>query len=361
MAIKLNFDQVIFRVTTTYFVYQILSAIFLQSFVIFMIILTGFNVTIVFVTLLSSFGFIASLPYQFLKIKEEAKVLQFEGSEGAMLLTDVYTAFDLQELIGSKKIKYPNITKFVSDFFVTNEFKTDTFPYQVDKRRDMWVETGILKNTPVTLNFDTTVASITQPQSYGDWKIGDNIAVNIKFNSAFITMAELKARKDENPLIQEFYQYSTDLLTAWGYSIDSDSNDYFELFKNKMPGFYNQLLFIDRTESNFSNLDLLYPEEGIKPIDDNFFNTWVASRFNPALSSPGITFTGVEPLLEKEIADGGFVSLVALFARMFESFLYRHTSNYISATNNPIITSGATWESYISGETCLPQVFISTY
>ncbi|WP_342259106.1 hypothetical protein [Spiroplasma endosymbiont of Dioctria linearis] len=383
-------SPVVFKISTVYTIYLFLIVILLSNFILFLLSLLSPQATIIIITLIMAFSFIASLPYQFLKTSEKTKNFSFSGSEGNVILRadSVYNSFDLVSNVEKSRIAYPNLSKYILDYFLENKYRISTIGSQenIKSRKDIWNDLGIIDDKPLTIRFDAKISSVPFDSEISDWKYGDEIRLETYLKYKFISVEELENKinneqenkVDENGynklnILKELYEFNQNITsyfpnfqqnfyylfddfieinscdnigTCWE-SVDeqgnrkAEKNGYIELLNGTNPnldkrGFKTSYLK-DIYQNNFINLNGLkiQQEDGIRIVTtDMDSNPDKTNRIFSSLYNP-----------------------LMITVRILEDYFINYTSNYVIATNYTVDENSKEWSEYIKSRTLYNTFF----
>ncbi|AHI52987.1 ABC transporter permease [Spiroplasma culicicola] len=339
---ELKIDLTFLRVTLVYLIYSMLILFFLESFIIFLLFTFSTQITTIIMTLIMSFGFISSLPYQFLTTSEQSKQLTFISPQQVSTVQkveDIYDAIDLQKYVKSKKIAYPNLSYYINNSFLNekNMFRSDEFSSSTNilKRIDIWKNLGIINNSPVELNFKARIASVRLDSDLKTWSINDVVEVKANLENTFISNDQLEIlinEKNENfEILLELQQFTNEIMT------------YFNSFQRQFYNLFDDFIFLE--EGNVENYIKNETKNEVKTLETEYLKDIYQNSF---VTLNGLTLRNSEimPIVEKQMDQGGFFNPLMLSIRILENYFIKYTSNYILSSTYRIETNSADWIAY---------------
>ncbi|WP_339033430.1 hypothetical protein [Spiroplasma endosymbiont of Cantharis rufa] len=384
----LNFNNiVVIRIASVYTFYLFLIVILLSNFILFLFAISSPQLTIIIVTLLMSFSFISSLPYQFLKTSEKSKNLSFSGEDGNVTLRvdNLYESFDLVSRINKSEIAYPNLSKYILDCFLENKFRTSTFSNEegIEIRKKIWKDLGIIDDNPVVIKFKGKISSVPFNSDISDWEFGDEIEVETFLKYKFISLRELnnlinktdQKFIDENGhnkylILKEIYEFHNfiydhfysfqerfyylfddyiqlescenfneskcwNLINEQG-KLERQKNGYIELVKKSSSN-----LNTKETESNKRAFKLSY----LTNIYQNYFTNLAGLRLQTE-DAKNIVTTDMDSSYIQDAYSALFNPLM-ITTRILEDYFISYISNYVVASTYTINGDSDEWKDYI--------------
>ncbi|WP_342275119.1 hypothetical protein [Spiroplasma endosymbiont of Cantharis lateralis] len=376
-----NFGNlVVFKISTVYTIYLFLIVILLSNFILFLLALFSPQATIIIITLIMAFSFIASLPYQFLKTSEKTKNFSFFGSEGNVILRadSVYNSFDLVSNVEKSKIAYPNLSKYILDYFLENKYRISTFSTQenVKSRKDIWNELGIIDDQPLTIRFDAKISSVPFDSEISDWKYGDEIILETYLKYKFISIEKLENKinnEQENKVDENRYNKLNILKEL--YAFNQNITSYFPDFQQNFYYLFDDFIEIDSCD-NVGTCWESVDDQGNRKVEKNGYIE-LLNGTNPNLDKRGFKRSYLKDIYQNNFInlsglkiqqDDGvrvvttdmdsnadktnrvFSSLynpLMITVRILEDYFINYTSNYVIATNYKINKNSNDWNEYV--------------
>ncbi len=382
----LNFNNiVVIRIASVYTLYLFLIVILLSNFILFLFAISSPQVTIIIVTLLMSFSFISSLPYQFLKTSEKSKNLSFSGEGGNVTLRvdNLYESFDLVSRINKSQIAFPNLSKYILDCFLEHKFRTSTFSNEdgIKIRKSIWKDLGILVDEPVVIKFTGKISSVPFNSDISDWEFGDEIIIETFLKYKFISLKELSNLiKTTDPKHIDERGHNKYLIFKEIYEFHNFIYDYFYNFQEKFYYLFDDYIQLESCEDfNESKCWNSTNEQGqlekqkngyIELVKKSSSNTKLVKSNKRAFKLSYLTniyqnyFTNSVGLsLQTEYAknivttdmdstyiQGAYSALfnpLMITTRILEDYFISYISNYVVATNYTINGNSEEWKDYI--------------
>ncbi|QHX36796.1 hypothetical protein [Spiroplasma sp. BIUS-1] len=353
---SMNFDHVILRITTVYLVYSFLITILLTNFIVFLIFMVNTQITTIVMTLIVSFGFISSLPYQFLTSSENIKNLTFTSSQNTSSLqrvSDIYDAFNFQKYVKLGKFAYPNLSKFINNEFIKkeNQFRTSSFNSEenINKRIEIWKKLGIINELNIEIFIeDVELSSVRIDSELRSWQTGDKIELHAILKNTFISMQQLDNLIKNNPnnpnlnVLIELNDFSNYLMK------------YFNEFQSKFYNLFDDFIFFGSCEIEYS-CNSSFPNGYIKNktrqeifslqkeyLIDIYQNSFVV------LNGLTLSYSQINKIISTDMSKGGFFNPLMITIRVLENYFIKYTSNYILATTYKVETNSQNWKEYKS-------------
>ncbi|WP_339034936.1 hypothetical protein [Spiroplasma endosymbiont of Cantharis rufa] len=387
-----NFNNpVIFKLSMVYTLYLFLIIILLSNFVLFLLSILSPQASIIIVTLIMSFSFISSLPYQFLKTSEKSKNISFFGDSGTVILrTDnIYNSFDLISNINKSQIAYPNLSKYIADHFLKNKYRISTISEteNVENRKNFWKELGIIDDEPLKIRFNAKISSVPFDSAISDLKFDDEIRLETYLKYKFISINELENKiknRDSNfndekgynkfkilsellefnnyinfytiGFQQKFYYLFDDYIqlescenidsnACWKSTdeqgvITEEKKGYIELIKKAQS--INNLEY--ESTSNKRSFNISY----LKDIYQNHFMNLNGLRIQESDGERVIESDMDENYNSNEKIYSSIYNPLMLTTRILEDYFINYTSNYVIATSYKLDETSQDWNNYVS-------------
>ncbi|WP_342259122.1 hypothetical protein [Spiroplasma endosymbiont of Dioctria linearis] len=392
-----NFGNgVVFKISTIYTLYLFLIIILLSNFILFLLSVLSPQATIIIVTLIMSFSFISSLPYQFLKTSEKSKNLTFSVEAGNVLLKldSIYDAFDLVSYVNKSQIAYPNLSKYITDNFLKQQYRISTISTEenINNRKNLWNDLGIISDKPVKIRFDAKISSVPFDSEISDWKFDDEIRLETYLKYKFISTKQLEdiiEKSDPNLIDEKGYNKFKILseLLEFNNFINSYTNSFQEKFYYLFDD-YIQLEACDK--SNIGECWSSIDEQGNTKNEKNGYIELIKSIDRRNETKP--TKRGFKMSYLKEIYQNHFMNVNGLkiqhsygeniiesdmdqnynstqnfyssiynplmfTTRILEDYFINYSSNYVIATNYKINESSKEWTDYLSSRKVYNTLF----
>ncbi|AVN60462.1 ABC transporter permease [Mesoplasma entomophilum] len=347
-----HYDVFILRMTSMYVIYCLLATFFLINFITFLIFIFTLQTTTIICTLLLALSFIANIPMSFIKANEKSYYVQFTNGD-IFQLNDIYDAYSLYDHVNEGNIKYPHLSKYVYNYFLSKEMVADEFhnSSNINYRMQMWKDLGLINSNPIVIT-ETNLNLFTKPlrdTSVPDtWKINDQFNIQITLKDTFITNEQL----DE--LINKTVDQNTKNILVEFRSFTNEINKYFsnELQFEKYDLFYDFLFLDSGIEKSY--LEKLNPTE--EEIEDNkvtyaLKKQDVVSLYEYSIAgirNDGFRFTNANDLVKKQLNFNLMYS-----ARVIEEYFIKYSSNYIIMSSNAVSKTSGDWNTYIKGRSMM--------
>ncbi|AVN59764.1 ABC transporter permease, partial [Mesoplasma florum] len=260
-----HYDVFILRMTSMYVIYCLLATFFLINFISFLIFIFTLQTTTIICTLLLALSFIANIPMSFVKANEKSYYVQFTSGD-IFQLNDIYDAYSLYDHVNDGNIKYPHLSKYVYNYFLSKEMVTDQFhnTTNINYRMQMWKDLGLINPNPVVItetNLDLFSKPLRDTSVPNTWAIYDKFNIQITLKDTFITNDQL----DE--LINKTVDKNTKNILVEFRNFTNEINKYFnnDLQFEKYDLFYDFLFLDSGIEKSY--LEKLNPSE--EEIEEN--------------------------------------------------------------------------------------------
>ncbi|AVN60466.1 ABC transporter permease [Mesoplasma entomophilum] len=348
----LDYDEFILRMTSIYVIYCLLATFFLINFITFLIFIFTLQTTTIICTLLLALSFIANIPMSFIKANEKSYYVQFTNGD-IFQLNDIYDAYSLYDHVNDGNIKYPHLSKYIYNYFLSKEMVVDQFhnSANINYRTQMWKDLGLINSNPVVITetnlnlFTKPLRDISVPNS---WKNSDEFNIQITLKDTFITNEQL------NKLIKKTVDQNTKNILVEFRSFTNEINKYFnnELQFEKYDLFYDFLFLDSGIEKSY--LEKLNPTD--REVEENkvkyaLKKQDVVSFYEYSIAgirNDGFRFTNANDLVKKQLNFNLMYS-----ARVIEEYFIKYSSNYIIMTSNAVSKTSADWNTYIKGRSMM--------
>ncbi|WP_342275110.1 hypothetical protein [Spiroplasma endosymbiont of Cantharis lateralis] len=386
---------VIFKAATVYTLYLFLIIILLSNFILFLLAVLSPQATIVIVTLIMSFSFISSLPYQFLKTSEKTQNLTFSGQSGNVLLKvdSIYNSFDLVSYVNKSEIAYPNLSKYIVDHFLEQKYRISTIntDENIDNRKRLWNDLGIIDDEPLKIRFDAKISSVPFDSEISDWKYDDKIRVETYLKYKFISIKELETLiENTNP---STYGYNKFNILSELLEFNNFINSYINNFQEKFYYLFDDYIQLESCDTNnigtcwestdeqgnvvtqkngyielINSANNTYEGE-ILPAKRGFKRSYLRDIYqNHFMNLNGLRIqrSDGERIIEGDMDENynsseNFYSSIynplMFTTRILEDYFINYTSNYVIATTYQLDQSTEDWKKYLSTRTVYNTFF----
>ncbi len=397
IIIMTNFGNgVVFKISTVYTLYLFLIIILLSNFILFLLSVLSPQATIIIVTLIMSFSFISSLPYQFLKTSEKSKNISFSGEAGNVLLRvdNIYDAFDLVSYVNKSQIAYPNLSKYIIDNFLQQQYRISTISTEtnINNRKKLWTDLGIIEDKPVKIRFDAKISSVPFDSEIADWKFDDEIRLETYLKYKFISTKQLKGKIEKaDPNLIDENGYNKFKILSELLDFNNFINTYTNSFQEKFYYLFDDYIQLETCNTN--NIGQCWnstDEQGNVKSEKNGYIELIKSANTRDEAKP--KKRGFKMSYLKEIYQNHFMSLNGLkiqqsygekiieqdmddnynstqnfyssmynplmfTTRILEDYFINYSSNYVIATNYKVNESSKEWTDYISSRKVYNTLF----
>ncbi|WP_339033435.1 hypothetical protein [Spiroplasma endosymbiont of Cantharis rufa] len=359
---NMRFDIVMLRVTLTYLIFSLIIVVLLINFILFLYFIFNIQFATILITLIMAFGFIASLPYQFLSTSEKSKSLVFESDSNEkviLMVEDIYDAYEFQSNVNKKRILYPNLSNFINEKFLNEKMRISNFSElnNVDKRIDIWKEINIIKNDPLKIEYEGKITRTKIDSEIADWKFGTKVKFETYLKYNFLSMDELS----------QLINNSTDETKKILIELEEFTNyimSHFMEFQKYFYSLFDDFIILEECE-NISNENFCWNNQNgqkekhgyIEKINDQGQNDKRSFKVeylldlykNYYVNLNGFTLNRDEAmsLVESDMSQGGLFNPLMLSVRILENYFIKYTSNFVIATNYSIKETSTQWRSYI--------------
>ncbi|WP_342259160.1 hypothetical protein [Spiroplasma endosymbiont of Dioctria linearis] len=392
-----NFGNgVVFKISTVYTLYLFLIIILLSNFILFLLAVLSPQATVIIVTLIMSFSFISALPYQFLKTSEKSKNINFSGETGNVILRvdSIYDAFDLVSYVNKSQIAYPNLSKYIIDNFLNQQYRISTISTEenINNRKNLWNDLGIISDKPVKIRFDAKISSVPFDSEISDWKFDDQIRLETYLKYKFISTKQLKDIIDKSdPNLIDENGYNKFKILSELLEFNDFINSYTNSFQEKFYYLFDDYIQLETCDKNnigecWNSID----EQGNTKIEKNGYIELIKSMDGRNETKP--TKRGFKMSYLKEIYQNHFMNLNGLkiqhsygeniietdmddnynseqnlynsiynplmfTTRILEDYFINYSSNYVIATNYKINESSKEWIDYLNSRKVYNTLF----
>ncbi|WP_338971648.1 hypothetical protein [Spiroplasma endosymbiont of Panorpa germanica] len=188
MPAHLKINLVFIRFWLTLFIYSIIAAFCLVAFCTFVNLIFSQAFTLILFTFLLAATFICSLPYQFYRQSLEGISISFSDTTGEWGYTpdtsfkakEVENRLNFQKYVGTGRIKYPNLSSWINDYFVSGRYiqmdwergnadcvvdieKPGKNNCALNERQALWRDLGLLKTTEDTADLNNVLLQSVPP------------------------------------------------------------------------------------------------------------------------------------------------------------------------------------------------------
>ncbi|ATI73416.1 ABC transporter permease [Mesoplasma florum] len=347
-----QYDIFILRMTSIYVMYCLLATFFLINFITFLIFVFTLQTTTIICTLLLALSFIANIPMSFIKANEKSYYVQF--TDGSIFqLNDIYDAYSLYDHVNEGNIKYPHLSKYVYNYFLSKEMKSDDFSktYNVNYRIDMWKDLGLINSNPIVIT-ETNLNLFSKPLRDSSvpntWQRNDKFNIQVTLNNTFITnqqLDELITKTVDNEIkniLTEFKDFSNTINKHFNDNIQFEKYDLFYDFLFLSSGLESSYLEkIDASDEEIEENKVLY---ALKKQDvQSFYEYAILGRDND-----GFRFTNANNLVKNQLNFN-----LMYTARIIEEYFIKYSSNYIVMSSNAVSKTSGDWNSYTKGRSMM--------
>ncbi len=359
---NMRFDLVMLRVTLTYLIFSLVIVILLINFILFLYFIFNIQFATILITLIMAFGFIASLPYQFLYTSEKSKSLVFESDSNEkviLMVEDIYEAYEFQSNVNKGRILYPNLSNFINQYFLKEKMRISNFSESnnIDKRIDIWRDLNIIKDKPLKVEYEGKITRTKIDSEISDWKFGSKIKFETYLKYNFLSLEELSQLIDDSD--DETKKILIELEEFTNYIMDH----YLE-FQKSFYTLFDDFIILEDCE-NMENENFCWNNSNgqkekhgyIEKIDDqgrkdkrSFKLEYLLDLYkNYYANLNGFTLNRDEAseFIESDMSQGGLFNPLMLSVRILENYFIKYTSNFVIATNYSIRDTSSQWKNYI--------------
>ncbi|WP_339031099.1 hypothetical protein [Spiroplasma endosymbiont of Cantharis nigra] len=387
-----NFNNpVVLKISMVYTLYLFLIIILLSNFVLFLLSVLSQQASIIIVTLIMSFSFISSLPYQFLKTSEKSKNISFSGDAGTVILrTDnIYNSFDLISNVNKSQIAYPNLSKYIVDNFLENQYRISTISEtkNIENRKNFWKELGIIDDEPLKIRFDAKISSVPFDSALSDLKFDDEIRLETYLKYKFISISELENKiKNSDPNFNDENGYNKFKILKELLEFNNYINSYTTHFQQKFYYLFDDYIQLDScdnvdpsacwqsvdeqgaiTEEKKGYIELIRKGQTsnnlkddasldkrsfnisyLKDIYQNHFMNLNGLRIQDEDGQRVVEADMDENYNSNEKIFSSIYNPLMITTRILEDYFINYTSNYVVATSYKLNESSQEWNDYVS-------------
>ncbi|WP_233417367.1 ABC transporter permease [Williamsoniiplasma somnilux] len=343
-----KYDIFILRMTSMYVLYCLLATFFLINFITFLIFMFTLQTTTIICTLLLALSFIANIPMSFIKANEKSYNIQFENGQ-IFKLNDIYDAYTLNNNISKGNLKYPDLSKYVYDYFITNKMTQDDFSSSknINLRTKMWSDLGLINTAPVVFTetnlklFSKPLRDKTVPES---WQKGDEFNIQLTLNNTFISESALDTliAKTTNQkilkILKDFRNFSNDIKIYFKNNLQYEKYDLFYDFLFLDSGI--DISYLEKLNPSAQEIEQQWIKYALKKQDVKSFYEYAILGQN----SDGFRFSNANNLVKDQLNFN-----LMYTARIIEQYFIKYSSNYIIMSSTPVAKSSADWNSYTKG------------
>ncbi|ASZ09061.1 ABC transporter permease [Mesoplasma chauliocola] len=343
-----KYDMFILRMTSIYVLYCLIATFFLINFITFLIFMFTLQTTTIICTLLLALSFIANIPMSFIKANEKSYNVQFTNGD-IFQLNDIYDAYSLYDHVNEGNIKYPNLSKYVYNYFLSNEMILDEFhnSRNIGLRMQMWKDLGLINASPAVIT-ETNLNLFSKPLRDASvpntWQKNDKFNIQITLENTFITNEELddlisKTLDNEiKKILIDFRDFSNSINNHFKNNIQFEKYDLFYDFLFLDTGITDSYLEkINPSEEEMQENKVFY---ALKKQDVISFYEYEISAQN----NDGFKFTNASNLVKKQLNFN-----LMYTARIIEEYFIKYSSNYIIMSSNAVSKTSGDWNNYEKG------------
>ncbi|AUB31783.1 hypothetical protein [Spiroplasma floricola] len=343
-------DKVIINMTLVHMIYLFFISYALINFFSLLSICFKNQITTIIITLILSLSFIASLPYQFIISSEKNRNLYFTSTLGNTYvekIDEIYKAFDFQQRVTNKKIKYKHLSNYLNNFFISNKFSKESTQWTsqttLNSRFNFWDSLGVINTSKWTIKGNNLTVS-KLPTNWGDTcqpseqkkciQLGDSVNLSIFQNSRFISMDNMKtlisAQTDSEKklILTDLYDFTNSLLNYYSNS-KSFQKQYYKL--------YGDLLNFETGEISLVSDPSVKADFSKAYLIDSY-----KLHFVDGINSVGfIRDSNANELYNDILYDPLYIAI-----RVLEEYFINYTSSYVNLTNYTLDTSRSEWWEY---------------
>ncbi|WP_342258970.1 ABC transporter permease [Spiroplasma endosymbiont of Dioctria linearis] len=344
LLINLNFNKLVFKVTLVHFIYSIFISICLINFFVLLAMILKSSITTILITLMLSATFISNLPYQFLESNEKISNIAFNSSVGTPYVAktqDVYKAFDLQQSINKGHIKYPNLSKYINDYYVNEKLRKDQFSSNanINLRYNLWNSLGLIKNEPkkVTAN-NLKVKAVPRQGVNSEIAVGTAVDLNLTFSYTFISSEELKKLIDQEidstkiKILKELLEFSESITEFYTSAYE---------FQNETKDFYGDMIKLDE--------GTIKAKDGV--IETNYLESNLINSYKLSFTDgiEGIQFEKSDS--SRQLFENLLYEPLYLSIRVLENYFINYTSDYVIYKSYEVNKDSDEWKKYMKSRT----------
>ncbi|AKU79662.1 hypothetical protein [Spiroplasma turonicum] len=333
-------SELVLRKSLTFFWYSFISCIFLANFILFLLLLSTPQMTMIFSTLILSFSFIANLPLKFIKTKEESSssILTFNNSQEKTWIytvSDIYEVLNLEKHINDGEIKYKYLSKALNDFLINNDMVKETFSNKtnVDIRiNSFWKFYNLIKSNDESVKIrDTDFISTfykqdgTTPKELDSWN-NKKVSIELWLKNVFI---------DENSFYNIYLNEEDIDKKNVMEDIINFINDIKKTYMNLQTSFvllFDDFVFVDVNKSKLKQVE--NPETRVDFTDEYLKSVY--KRFFKYSSGPGSLILSDTKDIESLVTEYLNFPLM-IVSRILENYFINYITKFHNITNNYLI------------------------
>ncbi|PPE06106.1 hypothetical protein [Williamsoniiplasma lucivorax] len=358
-------------------VFQIVSIAFLIAFFSFITLLLKQQIISIILSFILLSIFLSSLPQQLFNSKMESTIITLKkegGNDVRYKASDIYHAFTFNEHVKDGHIKFPHLSKYINDFYVTNKFIKNEFENSdvIEPRFKMWNDLGIinLEAQPMLGNDGSNIIplkilTVNDRSGAVGFERDDVVNVKLTFKNTFKSIAEIKEvyqnAPDETKLILgdfiDFYEYYQNYINSlYGQSLGQEAliQKFWQMNYREFGRYLS--LQIEENSEIIKSVPTKENQPVVKKIDKQFFENYFFKNFyvdNEVKNRDLLFYADIESepqyaknyqdlihALEKQMN-------IELFARILEENFINQTSDYVVITNASIVKD-ENYNNYIS-------------
>ncbi|WP_041618824.1 hypothetical protein [Spiroplasma taiwanense] len=280
----------------------------------------------------------------FQQANEKKLTINFKknGSEIQIRLPELYDSFYLQKYVNEEKMKYKNISKWINDIFIENQYYLNDFSsdnsFIHNERIDAVLkELGAINTSSKVIkanNLEIRTLTSINSNIPVKWSKGDKVDVELTLNNTFISIEQLE-QKILNELNEVKKQILQDLYDFALYI----RKEFFDFQKEKTDLFDKYIFLInENNESKMINTSKDYSEITFKK---EYLKSIYNYRLDGSYNGDYFTFTdnSVTNLVRNDL---NFELMIV--ALILEQYFIKYTSNYLNAINNSVSISSGDFE-----------------
>lgn len=374
ITILFNFDnRYLLRFDTVNLIYKFLTTIVMVTFLFFATLVFKPQIVSIILSFVLVSLFVSSLPQQFFDNKMQSVQITLNPKNGKQVqyqAQEINDAFIFNENITKRQIKYPDLSQYINDYYVNQDYTIENFKEigSINSRFELWNNLNIINEKPTDLNvdgnrnFELEIRSIEGGSGLKDFEIGDIVNVNLNFKNYFKTLDEIKrvealeANQSKQRVLKDLIQYIEDYTQTFAKSQKGVVQE--NLLKQKMWedkyadfGEYRLLQLINQT----SIISKLNAPDKRHEIDERIFKTFLFDNYylkennkNYILlfSSPQDRDNKYAKNYEKLIIAINNLMHTELFIRTLEENFIHQVSNYNIIRQSQVVVD----ENYIDYE-----------
>ncbi|AXK51403.1 ABC transporter permease [Spiroplasma alleghenense] len=389
MAFHFKLNVVFLRFWVTLLIYSLIAAFCLVSFCTFINLIFSQAFTLILFTFILAATFICSLPYQFYRQSLDGISIRFTDTTGkwqyqpdtVWKAKEVENRLNFQTYVEAGQIKYPHLSKWINDYFVSGEYiqgswergssdcvvdinKPGKQNCALNERQALWRDLGLLKTTESSADLNNVLLQ-NAPTSDPVWDKtyptkGSRASFHFVFKN-FISRNEIdslitkyensgsEADKVKLDVVKDFANYYDDLIaffTAQVNAKDTPIPQGLKLELGEYRMFYaNSSKFGPLLDFNAADSWVQAGTDGEHlPVTQDHFNGIVRSYVE---SSQTLRPSATESTTTTAMANFMLKAYepTYLAARILEYYFISQTSDFTYITNLTIVNDSS-WENY---------------